>query len=415
MTAAGLAVAAVAGALLIGWIPGCKPPEPPRPVRPGSRPQPWPRIIRVRLTAPLTSATLSATGPCRILVDSKPVATGEAMAEATVRREGEEWIVGSQRFPGRVLYLQATVNDSFVELDGRSYRGSLVLHQAAAGGDEFHVDNHLHVEDYLTGVLARELFNSWHQEAYNALAVAARTYAMYEMQHAGRRRTFDVYCDQRSQVYGGVIDETDKSRRAMRNTRGLVLVIGPAGAERPFKAYYSSSCGGRTNPAEALGWKESGIAPLAGGVVCNDCSNSGRYRWGPVRIAKADVQRALGRSYPSIAAMGTLEGLSVVSATPWGRPIWVQVTSADGKTSRVRADDLRLSLLRHGPPAAGKLYSMNCTIRDAGDTVVFERGRGFGHGVGLCQYGIQGKARRGMKYHEILYSYYPGARIIQAP
>jgi len=416
VAAVSVAAAGLIGALLIGWIPGCRQPEPGLSVASPPEPiPPWSRVVRVRLAEHVTSADLAVTGRYRILMDSEPVQAGSVLATTTLRREGGKWVLGSRRFSGRVLCLQATAGGALAELDGRPYRGSLVAHPRAPGSAQFYVDNHVHVENYLAGVLARELIGSWHQEAYNALAVAARTYAMYEMRHAGRRRTFDVYCDQRSQVYGGVADETLKSRQGVRNTSGLVLVTEGAGAERLIKAYYSSCCGGRTNPAEALGWGKPGAGPLAGGVVCTDCANSSRYRWPTVRIAKADVGRALARQYPVIAALGPLKGLSVASATSWGRPIWVQVTFVNGGTSRVRADDLRLSLLRHAPRAGKRLYSMNCTIRDAGDTVVFERGRGFGHGVGLCQYGTQGKARRGMKYHQILYSYYPGARIVQAP
>jgi stage II sporulation protein D len=54
---------------------------------------------------------------------------------------------------------------------------------------------------------------------------------------------------------------------------------------------------------------------------------------------------------------------------------------------------------------------MNCTIRDQGNMIVFENGRGFGHGVGLCQWGAEGKAQRGLNYAQILAEYYPGSKL----
>jgi stage II sporulation protein D len=168
-----------------------------------------------------------------------------------------------------------------------------------------------------------------------------------------------------------------------------------------------------TNPADGLEPQDEAARPLAGGVPCTDCARSARYRWPAVSVSKADAYQALARCYTQVALLGGLREIRVRNATGWGRAEWIELASPDGRTSRIRADDLRLALLRFGPPVARELYSMNCTIRDSGDGLVFENGRGFGHGVGLCQYGAQGKALRGMKYHEILYSYYPGARIAQ--
>ena len=69
---------------------------------------------------------------------------------------------------------------------------------------------------------------------------------------------------------------------------------------------------------------------------------------------------------------------------------------------------------RRHMPAAGRLYSMNCKMRDLGDAIEFHDGRGFGHGVGLSQWGAEDKARRGWTAEKILEFYYPGAGIFRA-
>jgi stage II sporulation protein D len=85
----------------------------------------------------------------------------------------------------------------------------------------------------------------------------------------------------------------------------------------------------------------------------------------------------------------------------------------NGKTARLRAEKIRLALIFGGSVAGKKLYSMNCQIVDAGPYIEFRDGRGFGHGVGMCQYGLQGKALAGWKASQIINFYYPGANIVR--
>lgn len=367
--------------------------------------------IRVRLMDATGDVTLSAAGPGALLADGKPVFDWPtALSAAAIRRDGRNWWLGNLHFSADSVRLEV-LNEGAVTLAGRRYRGALAL-WPAADPRYFSVDNHVDLEHYLAGVLARELFSTWHLEAYKALAVAARTYALYEMQTTGRGRNFDVYADQRSQVYGGLADETPKSLSAVQQTWGQAMTFGPPGEERIFKTYYSSCCGGMTNPAEGLEPQAEGnIAPLAGGVQCHDCVAAPRYRWPAVRVKKSDAFTALARCYTAAALLDGLKEIRVAAATSWGRPQWVDVVGTGGQSVRIRADDLRLALLRCREAGAAGLYSINCTIRDEGQHLVFADGRGYGHGVGLCQYGAQGKALRGLRYHDILYSYYPGAHI----
>lgn len=384
----------------------------PQPIRPPGAGRSVP-TIRVRLVDATGRATVAVTGGYRIAVDG---AAGDefqtGLAGTEITRTPAGFLLDGREYVGQVLTIEPTEPVSMVRLGRRTYHGRLVLRAADVAG-LFSVDNHVNLERYLAGVLARELYGDWHLETYKALAVASRTYALYVIRHEGRTRSFDVYADQRSQVYGGAADETDKSRRAVRDTWGQVLVYDAGTGAEPIKAFFSSACGGVTNPAEALEpgpWEA--MAPLTGGVTCEDCRFSPRWRWDPVRVDKAEVYRALGRTYRSIALFGSMRELRVAERTPWGRPVWVEVLGPGNLSDRVRADDLRLCLLRAG--VAPGLYSANCNITDTGDQIVFTEGRGFGHGVGLCQYGAEGKARRGLRYFEILYSYYPGAQIKQA-
>jgi SpoIID/LytB domain protein len=115
---------------------------------------------------------------------------------------------------------------------------------------------------------------------------------------------------------------------------------------------------------------------------------------------------------------GGVATVEVTQTTDYGRAVWVrlvgrkQAAGGGSETLVLRAEDLRLALIRSASSAA-KLYSMNCKIRDAGGSIVFHDGRGWGHGVGLCQWGAQGKAEAGWTAGQILEFYYPGAKRIR--
>ncbi len=364
--------------------------------------------IRV-LVASGRSLPLAVTGGHRVLADDAVLADSPGpLPQTTLTRKGGNWHLGASVHRAGTLDIQPT-GRSLIRIGTAGYRGRMVFHPDGAGG--LLAVNHLDVEAYLTGVLGKELFPHWHLRAYQAQAIAARTYALYERATFGAKNLYDLRDDQSSQVYGGSSAETPISRQAVRTTEGIVLATGPEGRERIFRAYYSSCCGGITNNACVLRGKCLKEGPLVGGQICRDCAASTRYRWPAVRISKDAIRRALARSFPAVAALGGVKGIEVASEMH-GRPVWVNVVSRRGRKVRVRANDVRLALLRSGQ--AKGLYSMNCPIRNAGEFVVFGPGRGFGHGVGMCQWGAQGMAQRGCTVQEILQKYYAGAKLFKA-
>jgi stage II sporulation protein D len=289
------------------------------------------------------------------------------------------------------------------------------VHFLAAGGDAFRAVNHVDIDAYLAGVLPRELYPAWSPATYRAQAIAARTFVLYHKLAAGDRRDYDVGRSASWQKYGGSTAETDKAWAAVRSTRGQYLACGPEGGERIFLAQYSACNGGHVNGAYVIR-DAPRTGPLAGGQADGDGRRCPRYRWGPVRIAKRDIYEALRRRYAVAEALGGVTAVRVASRTSYGRPIWVDVIGRRGRPLRIRAEDLRLALLaaRHDVPAAARLYSMNCKLRDLGDCIEFYDGRGWGHGVGLSQWGAEDKAARGMTAEQILRFYYPGATIFRA-
>jgi len=370
-----LAVAALLAALLA--VTGC-PRRPDRLAREAPLRTEGVPVIRVRVAA-APAMTIATSGPYRITVDGRTVAAaGDPLPATTLQRRNGAFALLRGVHPGRTLTV-APAGRGRVRLGGVAYRGTMVFIADPAAG--MIAVNHVNVESYLAGVLPRELYPNWAEAT--------------------------------SQVYGGFSAETDRSWRAVHKTHGLVLGTGRGGQERLFRAHYSSCCGGRTNPVTVLYGPAVTAGPLAGGVLCNDCRACSRYSWPPVRISKDVIHKALAATYPRAAELQAVRTVRVVSEFQ-GRPVWLDVVGPGGKEVRVRAQDLRLALLRRAPGAAKGLYSMNCRIRDDGDAIVFDWGKGFGHGVGLCQWGAQGKALRGWSAEQILANYYPGSRLFRA-
>jgi len=382
--------------------------EPPRPAPPPTTTYPVP-AIRVLLTGPDDpEARIATTGGYRLEADGRAIAESDrALGPVAVRREAGGWRIGSGQAEGRELRLRPHEGSHF-RLNETTYRGWLRL--LPGEGEGLEAVNHVDIEEYLAGVLAKELYRTWHIEAYRALAVAARTFALYQMATFGPAHEYDLGDSQASQVYGGLDGETSTSRQAVDDTRGVVLSCGEPGRERIFLAQYSACCGGRVNGAYVIR-NANRIEPLMGGQECTDCSGCSRYRWPTVRVAKRDIHRALLRRYTAAAGLGGVSRIDVATETPHGRAVWTDVIGPTGQKLRVRAEDIRLSLLYAGVPAAKGLNSMNCRLVDRGGSIEFADGRGFGHGVGLCQWGAQAKAQRGLTAEGILAFYYPGARL----
>jgi stage II sporulation protein D len=280
----------------------------------------------------------------------------------------------------------------FVEVDGRAYRGRVELRKQ---GDGLLVINDLDVEDYLQGVVASEVPHDWEYEALKAQAVAARTYALYQKRTSGSR-AYHMYATVASQVYIGRAGESPRAVRAVRDTRGLVIVY----EGQIIPAFFHSSCGGHTENAFEL-W---GIdAPYLRGVDC-DCQEISQYGLWEKRIGKPLIIDALERQ--GFAVSGILN-MDIKGITPAGRVREVVISTPQGK-KYVPAELLRAAIGNSVIP------SVFFEVAVEGEEAVFS-GRGMGHGVGLCQWGAEQMAETGHDFEDILMHYYPGTGLIRLP
>jgi stage II sporulation protein D len=248
------------------------------------------------------------------------------------------------------------------------------------------------LEAYVAAVLSREAPPRFHPEALAALAVAVRTYAVGAAAKP-RDPTYDVVGTVEDQVFDGMDGVTAVFREAADRTRGLVVRYRGELA----RTVYHSTCGGRTEDAGSVWGKD---IPYLRAQFCGDCADSPVYRW-EYRMSETEgrhVAKALG------VPAGKDLGIAVTGRTPTGRASRVRISSG-GVSRELQAAEFR--------KAAGyaKVRSLKMEISHVAGEWRFT-GEGWGHGVGLCQYGANGMARRGAGFREILARYYPGTEII---
>ena len=320
--------------------------------------------------------------------------------------------IGDESFEGDEISIKPERVDIF-NLDGSDYRGTLRL-AVSEDGNSFDVINQVGIESYLIGVVGAEMPDYWEPEALKAQAIAARTYCLYIKQQFGSDRKWDLGKTQAHQVYRGVDGESPQIRSAVNQTKGKVLVCKQAnGNEGIFPCYYSSACGGHTENSEHV-FGDS-FAPLVG-VPCPYCMEVARpkyYFWPTAEFDSNDVSEKLLKNYPRLKRLGQITDITAVEQSDYGtyrRLTRIKLSGSTGRSDTIRAEDLRLTL----DPSGRILRSMICEISKSGDKWVFSFGRGFGHGVGMCQCGAQAMARKGKKAEQILEYYYPGSRITVA-
>lgn len=391
-------------------------PEAERPVLPTREP-----FVRVGLHVGRDSVRASAPGGLRVT----RIGSGRAVPDAggagpwTFRAEkaGAEAVPPSGRGSGAEVagrFRLRPEGEGPVVLEGRPYRGLLDVYRVP--GHDLVVVNQLDLEAYLLGVVPVEIGPRSGDEmaAVKAQAVAARTYAVRNL---GRRDSlgFDVFGNVEDQVYGGREVERPDATRAVRATAGEVLTW----RGRPVRAYYHSTGGGTTarvtdvwNLPDAPYLKRVSDRRPAGGHYCDI---SPRYRWTeswtPAEL-RASVRAGLERRFGVDDSVGEVRSIRIASRVPGGRIDELEVRT-DAGLWVVTRNDIRFFLRTpDGRPLRSTRFDVVRGPARGGGLEL--RGRGYGHGVGMCQWGAIGRARAGHSYREILAHYYPGTELVEA-
>ncbi len=279
--------------------------------------------------------------------------------------------------------------ERYVRLGKHVYKGSIFI--LAMKDRTLDVIERLSLEDYLYGVLPAEMSPDWPLEALRAQAVASRTYALKQM---NPQQDYDVTDGVEAQVYGGINGINPKIKEAVDSTRGEVLTY----RGKLITAFFHSCCGGHTASASSA-WGEPVVRPLKG-VRDPYCRHSSHYSW-EYFVADQDLLRLVQSTGSTALKVRDIRSYRKDGS---GRTVTFKVRTDKG-SFLLKAADVRR---RFG--TFDFKSTLITRIRKVRGGYEFY-GRGWGHGVGMCQDGAKVMAQRGKNYKRILHFYYPGADI----
>jgi stage II sporulation protein D len=300
------------------------------------------------------------------------------------------------------VQIEATEEDAHLTVNGRAYRGSLLIRPRNGLVD---VINLIGLEDYLNGVLPREVGVDWPVESLKAQAVISRTYVLANFGKSNSKG-YDVSSDVFSQVYGGLQDEHPASNAAVKATEGEVLIDDKG---LPVLTFFHSSCGGETESPQYV-WSEIKDPPSYLASVSDPfCKDDPFYNW-VYEISASTLQKRLRKAH---LKLGTIKSVSVGKTSPSGRASTFLIESSKEKSKSRTQTTISGNAFRIAVGPDELRSTLLTEIKKRGTMFRFE-GRGWGHGVGLCQWGARGRALAGHSYGKIIEGYYPHVRLIKA-
>lgn len=340
------------------------------------------------------------------------------------------------------------VSERKIKVENIYYRGYILFNSIQ---DKLYVINYVDLEEYLYGVLPKEMSYSFHEEALKAQAIAARTYAIRNLNkhiEEGYNLCDTVDC----QAYGGLNVENSKTNKAVDDTKGIIMTYDGY----PIYAVYHSNSGGHTADAEEI-W--GSYIPYLIGVEDEFSSSYPNSRW-QIKITSEEISYKLYRNNIDV---GKVLDIIIMDTSSHGRVSKLKIVGDKGEEvisgnylrsligetvlkstyftvekENVYEDDIKVYSIYeddyirtidldninvvHGDGNISTIDEIDAVITENGvETLDFNRtpveinfhidGKGYGHGVGMSQWGAQGMAVNGYSFEEILKYYYRGINI----
>lgn len=285
------------------------------------------------------------------------------------------------------------LGDAVCAIDGQRYDGRLLIARAR---NTWYLMSVLDLEDYVFSVLKTESWPGWPVEVQKVLAIASRTYVLYQLLKAREKKlVYHIRNTNYHQTYTG-LHGCPVIRQAVQETKGICL--GYKG--KPILAMFDCCCGGIV-PAKAHGLADFSKAPyLKRDYACTYCKNSKLYSW-TAAYPVEKVQQLVQEHHPAI-----IHDITDVTVHERDPADLVQKVALKTKKNKVLVTAQRV--YKSLKDVKSHCYS----IIKKGKTVVFN-GRGYGHHLGLCQWGARTMVDEGWDHASILLYYYPGTAFMQ--
>jgi len=311
------------------------------------------------------------------------------LSRITFKADGKGFILFNNRpTNSKRILIQPDITQT-IWADGILYRGNIEI--LVSPQQKLTVVNKLGLEEYIMGVVPKETFSSWPEDALKAQAVAARTFAIYHIRNHGKGD--DDIVTPMHQVYGGMSAEDPRTTKAVLETEGEILTYN----DNVLCTFFYSCCGGRTEKAGNIFPK---IKDYPHPVKSPYCKNTKNYSW-KYSIAVANCEQKFklkGKSF-----YGPVVKVKVLKRFESGRIAKIQFSSR--RKSFVLTGEECRNILGYD-----KIKSTLFNVKLKRGRIYFS-GRGWGHAVGLCQWCTKGMADRSYKYDKILSHFYPGSKI----
>ncbi len=334
--------------------------------------------LRVAIKKNVNQLKVGSSTPA-IVRDGAGNKIGELTPMAALAAQPSGGGIGLARLKAGEIIIEPA-KDGYVWIGDRWYRGRTRLIRQ---GDNLTALNYVDLENYLYSVVGAEAVASWPIEALKAQAVAARSYALYK-RSTSSGSLYDLDTTVGTQVYKGLDSEYTTTHRAVNETTGQVLTHNG----RAILAAFHSSSGGHTENVEDV-WTSP--LPYLRAVVDYD-QQSPVFQWTKV-FSVSEISNLIGE-------VGTIKTMIPEKTTPFGRVVKMKVVGDRG-SKELSGNDLR------------KILDLRSTLfrvsTDGTNVQIF--GRGFGHGLGLSQWGAYYLAKQGINYQQILSHYYRNAAL----
>jgi stage II sporulation protein D len=344
--------------------------------------------VRVLLVEGNSSCTIGAKGriTVRNLSSRRGLFSGTLGNPLTCKYSSKGIIAGDRLYKTDGLLFE-TRSDGELLVNGRAYRGAVSVHRTEGS---LAVVNYVDIENYVKGVMTNEMVASWDEEALKAQAVVARTFAVYHiLRYPDRYYNIEATKIQ----YKGKDTEDSRTDKAVRNTRGEVVYFN----DGLLLPHFCSSCGGHTEYAGNV-WEPRFRFPDP--VPCPYCRSTSENEWSK-NLSKAFIASKLRKAGFDVRE---IKAILPYRKSVFGGRITHLTVKNRGKTDVVRINEFRLAL------GSEIIRSGMMRIENRRTEVTF-RGRGWGHGVGMCQHGAKSMADLGYSYEAILEYYYPGSQL----
>lgn len=370
------------------------------------------RLLRVLLSENLDSLDI-LTGDKIFIGDSRraiiEIGSGKILKFKTSSNRISLLFDDKEIVSDTIVIIPGTEN-GVINLSDKKYRGRLKFFSKSG---KILMLNQITLEDYVKGVICKEMpvgKGNENYEALKAFSICIRAYAVNKLKE--NKDTFDIYPDTRDQVYGGVDAETDYSNQIVDETRNFILYFN----DNPAIIFYHSTCGGYTESSKNVFTKED-ISYLRSVKDGSDtyCKISPKSNWMESYSESLFVSRLVSAGLIDDDAY-SITDIKIISRFESGRVNEMIITlnkknNSSKKNITLKGNKIR-SIIRTGDDKS-ILYSTMFDVKIDSKKNIIITGKGYGHGVGLCQWGAIGQARAGKNFEQILNHYYPGTTIKQ--